>query len=179
MDYTSERGQRPLFYLPYKNAKAAQMITKEMIRKSVEAAIADTDIFIVDVTVGNGNKIFVEVDSPQGININDCKSVSKKIESDFDREQEDFELTVSSPGLERPFKVFEQYLKNIGRNVAIDLTDGTTLSGKLKNADENKIAVESVTKEKAAGSNKKEEVVHLHELAMESIKQIKVVISFK
>lgn len=165
-----KRGQRPLFYLN-------NMITENDIRTSVIKAIQGTPLFIVDVKVSPGPKVAVELDSPTGITIGECRSISKLMNEDFDREKEDFELTISSPGLEKPFKVQEQYLKNIGRTVEVELNDGKKINGTLQKKKNESIILE--VKEKRKNGKKKEEITELHELKLTDIKQTKVVISFK
>lgn len=153
------------------------MINEASIRESVAKAIEGTDLFIVDIRVSAGPKVAVELDSPKGITIGECRTINKKIEEDFDREVQDYELTVSSPGLEKPFKVPAQYEKNIGRSLEIELNNGTKLNGKLIAKTGEQISVE--TKEKVKTGNKKVELVQVHELKINDIKQTKVVISFK
>ena len=93
------------------------MIDKELLRQSVEKAVADTDLFIVDIKVSPQNSITVELDSPGSIDIDTCASVTRAIEKDFDRDVEDYDLEVGSAGLTAPFKVRGQYLKNIGNDI--------------------------------------------------------------
>ena len=83
--------------------------------------------FIVEITVKPGNKIIVSIDSFTGIAIDDCVAISRSIEANFDRDIEDYELEVSSAGLTQPFKVFQQYQKNIGKNVEILFKNGQKL----------------------------------------------------
>jgi ribosome maturation factor RimP len=109
------------------------MIAKDKIRKLVEDQIEGTDLFIVDVKVSSANKITVLVDTHKGITIDECITVSRHIEKNLDRDKEDFELMVSSPGLEMPFVVLEQYFKNEGKKVAVIDDNGIKYQGILKN----------------------------------------------
>ena len=86
------------------------MIDKTLLTQTVEEAIAGSDIFIVDVRVSPANEIVVELDSPEGLDIDTCAAVTRKIESVFDRDVEDYELEVGSAGLTAPFKVIGQYI---------------------------------------------------------------------
>jgi ribosome maturation factor RimP len=74
--------------------------------------------------------------------------LSKFIESQLDREIEDFELNVSSSGLDQPYKLSRQYIKNIGREVAVLQKDNTKIEGTLLAADENGFTLKTVTKVK-------------------------------
>lgn len=88
--------------------------------------------FLVDIRVDKTNRIQVEVDRGTGLGIDDCVRISRQLESRLDRDKEDFALEVSSPGLDSPFKVPEQYRKNVGKEVRVALNDGTTREGELK-----------------------------------------------
>lgn len=107
------------------------MIVEQKIRELLEQRIAGTDIFVVDATIRPGNLILVEVDRPDGISIVECVEISRYLEGHLDRDEEDFFLEVSSPGLGTPFKVRQQYDKNVGREVEVLMKDGTKKAGKL------------------------------------------------
>ena len=155
------------------------MYSKSEIEKIAAEAIEGTDKFLVEVSVSASNKILVEMDSPQGVNVEDCREMSRFIEGKLDREKEDFELNVSSPGLSKPFRVFQQYAKNVGREVKVEQTDGSSLSGKLVGATEQEIRLTTESKEKVEGKKSKELVVREHLIPMNKIKQTKVIITFK
>ncbi len=87
--------------------------------------------------------------------IENCVQLSRAIEHGLDREEEDFELEVSSAGLDTPFTVRQQYLKNIGKNVVIHQTNGTKSEGKLIETNENDFVVEYRKREKVEGKKKK------------------------
>lgn len=155
------------------------MINKSLINRLVEEAIAETEYFIVDVIVDTNNRIRVEIDGIHGVKISDCVKVSRHIEGNLDREQEDFELTVSSAGMDQPFKILRQYERYLGREVQTITTEGQKLKGKLINADENTVSLEIVSKEKIEGQKKKQLVNKIVSVPMEQVKETKVVISFK
>ena len=115
------------------------MMNESDIRKLVEQKIEEGDIFIVGIKIGKGNKIAIWVDKDQGITIEECVGISRYVENNLDRESEDFDLVVSSPGLDMPFKVQQQYEKNLGRNIEVRLEDGERLEGKLEKVGENMI----------------------------------------
>lgn len=154
------------------------MITKEEIEKSVEVAIGETDYFLVEVKVAAGNKISVYIDSDEGVSIDACARVSKHIEADFDRDVEDFELQVSSPGLGQPFKVLKQYIKNIGKDVRVILKDGATFDGKIDKVENDTLVLQSVLLEKQPGQKKKVEKITTETFAMDDIASAKLIISF-
>ncbi len=155
------------------------MITKEQITQLAEEFLTSGSLFLVEVSVQPGNVITIEVDSPSGVTVGECVELNRAIEEQLDRETEDYELNVSSPGLEKPFRVTAQYLKNVGRQVAIDRHEGPALTGLLKEAGENEIEVEVTSREKVEGKKSKQTVVRTHRIPYSEIKQTKVVISFK
>lgn len=152
------------------------MIDKQRIEDLVKEKIEGTDIFLVNITVSASNKIAVLVDSINGLPISECVQISRHIESNLDREVEDYELEVSSPGLDKPLKVKEQYVKNIDRELKIN-TGEKELKGKLKQVLDDKIVLEILQKEK--GKKKKETKIEDIEIAFGDIKEAKIVISFK
>ena len=101
-----------------------QMVQKELIENIVEQVTRGTDLFHVETRISISNKITIAVDSMKGITIDQCGEISKLVEASLNREEEDFEIEVSSPGLSEPFKVINQYRKNIGQEVEIVTEDG-------------------------------------------------------
>jgi ribosome maturation factor RimP len=158
------------------------MISKSKVLELIEERIAElgNGLFVVELTISSNNVIQVELDKHEGnVSINDCMSVSRNVEHNLDREEEDFELQVSSAGLDKPFRVLAQYVKNIGRTVNVVLQHGKKIEGELKAASKTEIVVENSRMEKIEGKKKKELIVEQHVLPMEQIKETKIVISFK
>lgn len=149
------------------------MIEKDAITREVESVLAETDKFVVEIKVKAGNRITVLLDSDTRISIDDCIAVTRHIESVFDRETEDYDLIVSSAGIDQPYKLLRQYIKNVGREVEVTLKDGSIFTGKLTSADAEKISVYRKTKVK------KVETEETREIPFAEIKQTKEVISFK
>jgi len=160
------------------------MITETQIRQLVLEKIQGTNQFLVEAKVAGGNKISVMVDSPEGMPIKAVVEISRHIEGSFDREKEDFELTVSSPGLDLPFKVLQQYLKYVGKEVEVKAANGKKVQGILLSADEEGIVVKTSEKKKIEGKKKKELVVTQHVFKFDTtevsqkINECKVVITF-
>ncbi len=154
------------------------MIDKGRIAELVGEKL-DENLFLVDINVSAGNAIHVEIDSLAGLKIDECVAISRHIESQLDRDAEDFELQVSSPGADQPFKVVQQYRKNVGRNLEVVTQSGDVHTGKLTNVGESNITVEISTKEIPEGEKKKRWVTREVALLFEEIKKASVVISFK
>jgi len=154
------------------------MISADRIQNIAAEKLAESTNFIVDITVKSGNKITVLLDNDQGVSISDCVAMSRHIESNLDREAEDFELNVMSPGLSEPFKILRQYQKNIGKQVDIVTKEGKKLSGKLLKATDLGIEVESKSKERVEGKKGKQLIMSKINLTFNQIKETKIVISF-
>lgn len=153
------------------------MITNEQIINLITPTLKEKKCFVVTLDIRSGNNILLEIDSIEGVKISDCVEVSRAIEHNLDRETEDFELHVSSPGLDKPFKVIEQYQKNIGRTVQVETLENTTLKGKLISVSDEKITLEIEKKEKIG--KKKKLIIENIELTINQIKETKIIISFK
>lgn len=142
------------------------------IENIVSNFVKDGEYFLVDVEVKNGNVVNVWVDGDKGISIDECVRISRLIESNFDRDEEDYELRVSSPGLERPFKLLRQYKKYIGKEIIVKTNDEEKIAGVLKSVSEEEVEIEK----KAGKKEKKGEAMTLR---LDEIKDAKPVISFK
>ena len=161
------------------------MIPESKIQELVEARIEGTKLFVVDIKVSASNKINVLIDGYDGVLISDCVDVSLGVEHNLDREDQDFEIEVSSAGLDTPFMVPEQYQKNLGREVKVYTHDGRKHEGELTHADAEKIEITYEEKVRIEGRKKKELVTQVEEYFFESednekkIRDTKVIISFK
>ena len=154
------------------------MIDKAIVQKLVEEML-DDKMFLVEITVNQRNVINVFVDSYDGLTIEQCISISRHVEHSFDREEEDFELQVSSPGLSEKFKVKEQFYKYTGREIEVVTVSDVELEGVIQSATEEEIILETSARELLEGQKKKQLVVKQHHLKYDEIKSAKAVISFK
>jgi len=156
------------------------MISEELIVQHVREKLQGTAMFLVEVKVKASNKIHIFMDNEsEGLAISACVEMSRYIESKLDRETEDFELEVSSPGMDQPFRVFEQYIKGIGRQVSVILKDNTKHVGKLIAADETGVTLEKTRTERTEASKKKKELITEHlQLRFQEIKETRKIVSF-
>jgi len=154
------------------------MISASLIRELAEKKLQENESFLVDVTVSASNKIRIAIDNFKGLAIDECVSMSRWIENQLDREVEDFELEVSSPGMDQPFKVFRQYVKSIGREVEVKLIDGQKVEGKLISATEQQIEIEQKSREKIEGQKGKQLITRQVNLPFEKIKETRIIIKF-
>ncbi|MDD2634893.1 MAG: ribosome assembly cofactor RimP [Bacteroidales bacterium] len=151
------------------------MIKVEEISRICESCLNNSE-FIVDIKINNANDIFVYVDDLNGITIEACKRINRYIESQLDREVEDFSLEVGSPGLSKPFKVDKQYLKALNTNIEVVTKDGEKICGKLSAFNDNDIVITKTFKKKV--NNKKQEVQEEYKIDKTNIKSTKSEISF-
>lgn len=157
------------------------MVDIDRVRALAEERMAEIgeDLFLVDLHVSNGNKILVEVDRLNGnITIDDCVSISRNIEHNLDREEEDFSLEVTSAGIDKPFRVLQQYEKNIGREVKVQFDHGK-VEGELKSVHQDHIVVTETRKERIEGKKKKIWVTEDKEIPYDDIKATFVKLKFK
>jgi len=154
------------------------MNIEKRVKELVEEKIADKpNLFLVDVKFHSNGKLMVLVDGDNGIGIDDCVAISRHV--GFHLEEENvietaYNLEVSSPGLDTPLVLPRQYTKNIGRTLAIKMTDGTKREGKLTGITEDAVIIEEQIKEKGKKAETVESVIPINKIT-----ETKVLISFK
>ena len=132
------------------------MVDRNKIKTLVNEFIEGTGIFLVAVKVSTSNRITVLADTMKGITIDECVALHRHLEKKLDRNTEDFELQVSSPGLDMPFGVIEQYYKNEGKRVEVIDTEGARFTGKIRNVTSGGFELETEVKEKGKARDLKE-----------------------
>lgn len=150
----------------------------EDIKRITEPILTEHHLFLVDLKISKNNIIEIFVDALQGVSIQTCIAVSREIEAQLDRDEEDFELTVSSAGIGYPFQVEGQYQKNLGKEVEIKLTDNTNIIGTLLEFDTMNVSVEYEEKKIIEGKKKKQLVKTRRTISRNDIKEIKDVVKF-
>ncbi len=148
------------------------MTDKNKIEQLVNEFIKQTGIFLVGVKVSNSNRITVLVDTMKGITIDECADLHRHLEKNLDRNIEDFELQVSSPGLDMPFSVIEQYRKNEGIKVEVIDYEGAKYTGLLKNVTDG--GFELVSEVKLRGKPKETRELSFN---LEQVKSARVVLT--
>lgn len=137
------------------------------------------EYFLVDIQISPDSKVVVEIDHADGVWIEDCVELSKFIEENLSRDEEDYELEVGSAGLGQPFKVPQQYINFIGKEVEVLDHDGRKVSGVLKSVDGNKFVVSVNEKVHVEGKKRPVKMDVDHEYDMNEVKYTKYLISFK
>ena len=155
-------------------------MNKEQITKAVEQAVAQRGCFLVDVTVSTDNDIEIVIEKEEGIvDWEDCAAIDQVMHEVFDQDVEDYALTVSSAGLDRPFKVYRQYLKAIGSLVDVKFKGGRRQLATLVAATEDSITLQYTALEAVEGKKKKEKVAHEEQYPLSEINSVKPYIEFK
>lgn len=154
------------------------MIDKNVVKKLVEEWLQDKEYFLVSIESSPDDRIVVEIDHADGVWIEDCVALSKYIEDHLNRDEEDYELEVGSAGLGQPFKVPQQYINFIGKEVEVLDADGKKVKGILKAVEGNDFTVGVEEKVKVEGKKRpvKQEVDHVYQ--MDKVKYTKYIISF-
>jgi ribosome maturation factor RimP len=155
------------------------MITRETVERLIEEKIQGTDMFIVEVSVRPGNVIDVTLDSDSGVTIEACTEVHRHLLHEMDRDVEDYSLEVSSPDLTKPLKVTRQYMKNVGRDLAVKKADKTKIEGELIAATDEGITLKTSQKEEVPGKKGKKLVEREIGLSYAEIAEAKIMIRFK
>ncbi len=154
------------------------MVSKNKIESIVNEWVKANDCFLVDVKTPTSG-ILVFIDKPTGVTLEECAALNKHITAQLEPEGvwENHELEVSSPGMDQPLKVYQQYQRRVGRELKVITTSGTSLQGILKSASEKGIEVlESVSRKE----NKKKIINEtLHHLDYDQVKEAKLILSFK
>ncbi len=156
------------------------MIDKQQVIGIAEKWLSTKEgYFLVDVDVTPDNRIVVEIDQAEGVWIDDCVELSRFIESELDRDVEDYELEVGSAGIGQPFKVLQQYINHIGQEVEVLPKSGAKLKGILESANENGFVLKTTQKQKVEGSKRPKNVEVEMPFGYDEVKYVKYVISLK
>ncbi len=165
------RGQKsPLFI--------QNMVFKEKVAELVNAALEERpSLFLIDLSISDSNKITVILDGDNGVNLQDCIDVSRAVEHNLDREEQDFSLEVASAGATSPLKNIRQYKKNIGRILKVKTAEGE-IEANLTDAANDFIVLEWKAREPKKIGKGKETVQKKVEVPYGDIKEAVVVIKF-
>lgn len=155
------------------------MIEKETVKSLVNQWLEGKEYFLTDLSVSTDNRIVVEIDHKEGVWIDDCVNLSRYIDQHLDREVEDYELEVGSAGIGQPFKVLQQYINHVGKQVEVLTTTGEKLRGLLKEANEEDITLTVTVKVKEEGMKRPKLQEQDRKLPFGDIKQTTYVIDYK
>lgn len=172
----NDQGASSPLYLYQHYCKMNVSVIKDALAEQIVAQ----GCFLVDVSVSKDNEIEITIESEEGIiDLEDCVNLSRYFETVFDREVEDYALTVTSAGLDQPFKVIKQYLKAVGTKVEVAFKGGKKMVALLEAADEEGITLKYSVKESVEGSKKKVMVEHTDKFTMEQVNSVRPFIEFE
>ncbi len=154
------------------------MTFKEKVNGLVTDALqANSSLFLTDLTISDAFKITVYLDGDQGVDLQDCIDVSRAIEGNLDREEQDFSLEVASVGVGSALKMVRQYKKNVGRTLIVKL-DAETIEAELVEANDNFIILSWKAREPKKLGKGKETVQKIQEIPYTDIKEAIVTVTF-
>ena len=123
----------------------------ERVQQEIEKIVTSEGLELVHVDYkkqGRGFLLRVDIDKEGGVTIDDCSLVSQQVSTYLDVDDvipAEFELQVSSPGLDRKFYKDSDYAKFIGRLVRVKTSKAIrglhVIVGRLKEFDGQKIVV--------------------------------------
>lgn len=172
-EFERRRKDASLFYT-HSTMKVSDIID------AIGDEIVARNLFIVDISVSADNDVEITVESEDSVvELDDCVSISRLFESKFDRNVEDYSITVGSAGLDQPFKVLKQYRKAIGSLVEAGIKGGRKIIATLTAADENSISLKYFALEAVEGKKKKEKVEHNDSFPMSEVNYVKPHIDFE
>ena len=155
-------------------------MTKEQISRAIEQAVAERGCFLVEVSVSAENDVEIVIEKEEGeVDWEDCAAIDEVVHAAFDQDVEDYALTVSSAGLDRPFKLLRQFQKAVGTQVDVKFKGGKRLIARLVQADESSITLQYTALEAVEGKKKKEKVEHEEVFQLQEINSVTPYIDFK
>lgn len=155
-------------------------MTEQTIIEKFSAAVTGKGFFFVEVKVSAENDITIVVESSERtVTLDDCVELSRSFEEIFDRETEDYSLTVSSAGLDQPFKVEGQFRKAIGSKVEVAFKGGKKVVATLLDADAGSITLNYTAMETVDGKKKKTPVEHTDRFLFEQVNSVRPFIVFE
>ena len=155
------------------------MIERNTVKTVVEEWLSGNDYFLVDVTFTPDDRIVVEIDHADGVWIEDCAELSRFMQERFGDELGDYELEVGSAGIGQPFKVEQQYVNHIGKEVEVLDAECKKVQGVLKQVDGRNFVVSVKEKQKLEGKKRPQLVEVDKTYNMDNIKYTKYLLSFK
>ena len=154
------------------------MAFRDKISELLEEGLRERpSLFLVDLTITEAFKVIVTLDGDTGVNLQDCIDISRAIDNNLDREEQDYSLEVASAGVSTPLKLVRQYRKNIGRTLKVKTTT-ETIEAKLEQVSDESIVLSWEAREPKKIGKGKETVEHKREIPYSDIKEAIVTIIF-
>ncbi len=152
---------------------------QEIVKELLSDALKENEtLFLIELSFLAENKILIEVDGDNGVTLKECMRISRYINDNLDREEEDYGLEVTSPDIANPLKVKRQYKKNIGKTLQIKTTTNENYEGVLTDVNENQVFLEWKVREPKPVGKGKVTVVKTAIIEYKNIQEAKVKIIF-
>ena len=155
------------------------MMDIQKIRQVAEAALEGTDRFVVEVKCSPTNEIEIVIDADSAVDLDACVELSRTVEAAFDREVEDYELSVFSAGVGQPLKLLRQYYKLVGKSVEVLLVSGVKILATLKEVEPEALTITYTERKAVDGKKRKVEVEVVESYTFDQIKTVKEYLDFK
>ena len=156
------------------------MITQEALKNTIAGYLEFNGLFLVDIEITKDNDITITIEKSEGsVKVENCIAIDKIVSTAFDRDVEDYSLTVTSAGLDQPFKVLGQYEKFNGAEVEVVLKQGGKVKGILGGITPEGFEITTSKMVKMEGAKKKVQQDTVTPYTFEQIKSCKPVIKFK
>ncbi|MGM8360370.1 ribosome assembly cofactor RimP [Flavobacterium sp. ARAG 55.4] len=154
------------------------MTFKEKVNTLLQEALEErSSLFLIDLTITDAFKVIITLDDDNGVVLQDCIDISRAIESNLDREEQDFSLEVASVGVGSPLKLVRQYKKNIGRTLIVT-TNEEKIEAELIDANEDFIILSWKAREPKKIGKGKETVQKEQQIPYTEIKEAVVTVTF-
>ena len=154
------------------------MTFKEKINTLLDEALLEKpSVFLIDLIITDAFKVIVNLDGDNGVALQDCIDISRAIDANLDREEQDFSLEVASVGVGSPLKMVRQYKKNVGRTLIVKLAS-ETIEAELVEANDNFIILSWKAREPKKLGKGKETVQKRQEIPYTEIKEAIVTVTF-
>lgn len=152
---------------------------RDTVKELLENALNERDdLFLIEFKIGDDNAIVITIDGDDGVLVEDCMFISRAIENDLDREEQDFSLEVASCGATTPLTHTRQYVKNIGRTLEVKTKDHKKIEAILTDSNEDGIVLEWKAREPKEVGKGKVTVKKQAEIPFSDILEAKVIIKF-
>jgi ribosome maturation factor RimP len=154
------------------------MTFKDKVNQLVQQGLEDKpSIFLIDLEITEAFKIIVTLDGDNGVVLQDCIDISRAIEHNLDREEQDFSLEVASVGVGSRLKLKRQYINNINRTLIVQLATAT-IEAQLIDANQEFITLAWEAREPKAIGKGKETVQKRQDIPYQEIKEAIVTVTF-
>ena len=144
-----------------------------------EKALEGTDMFVVECKITPDNTIDLTVDSDTSVSIDACAMINRAISDAFDRDVEDYSLTVASAGIGEPLVSLRQYRKLVGSTVEVLLKSGTKVLATLDEVNEDGVTLSYDEAVIVEGKKRKQMQRTTHTYSFEEIKWTKEYLDYK